>query len=298
MLKKFSFSIILGFTLTAICLPDAQAQLKDDWIKDVLEKSEQERQRQKSQNSYRSGTYSKPPPSPKPKEDWGALANTFGQIFNEPHGETQVQRQQRLNSAINNITNINQDYDRQQYEYQRSQSSPDYRYKSYDNAPRLDHGRQSSYDDYARERERRQNLQRPTSNSGKRQAGYSQENYEQFLKKTPRGGAIGSGFGRNDYGTDIDDLDASSIGILDVVEDEKRPTNVSAKTCQCYAGDHMLYGICRSSDPNSPNYNKRNAQGVLISTYPTGYYPWTPACLHQEGGRTDLREWHKNYNGN
>ena len=103
---------------------------------------------------------------------------------------------------------------------------------------------------------------------------------------------------RYDYGTDIDDLDASGIEILDVVEGEAKPSNDITKSCLCYAGDFENLGICHSSDPNSPNYNKRNAQGELISTYPTGEYPWTAACKHPVGGQVNLREWHKNYNEN
>ena len=100
----------------------------------------------------------------------------------------------------------------------------------------------------------------------------------------------------DDYGTDIDDLDASDIEILDVVEGEAKPSNDITKSCLCYAGDFENLGICHSSDHNSPNYNKRNAWGELISTYPTGEYPWTAACKHPVGGQVNLREWHKNYN--
>ena len=115
---------------------------------------------------------------------------------------------------------------------------------------------------------------------------------------TPPAPPSGKSGGRHDYGTDIDDLDARSIEIMDIVEEEE-PASASTPTgCECYAGDHIVHGLCNTADPNSPYYNKRNAKGELISLYDTGDYPWTSACQHPIGGTVDLQEWSDNYNSN
>ena len=72
------------------------------------------------------------------------------------------------------------------------------------------------------------------------------------------GGAAASGRG-SEY-TDIDDLDASDIEILDVA-DTTTPSS-SAQGCPCKGADRELFGLCQG------------ARGL----YETGTYPWTDKC--------------------
>jgi hypothetical protein len=298
-LSRITYIIVSAILMAPVFLAiSAQAQTMEEIMREMAEAAK------KGEQSQYSGTYNNysqdllgtqqtqqpyQPMTPQQSQQYttNKLLRALSEASKRPTGETDYQRNQRLNNLTNEMRNQDAAISQRQNDYYNARtkrmlsgaqgnSPPAYTLDELAGTGLVNQQGTAGESDYARQRRNRLNTQNPTP----KPAGFGQDyagGFEQPSQSPSQGQSQGQGQGQTvsglginqsrssgtapDWGDDIDDLSAKDEKLKDAAATQSTPVG-----CLCKGGDVLVYGVqCVGS----------NSYGAAIDP---PYYPWTQAC--------------------
>jgi len=272
-IKLYGIIFIFVFALAGSVFVQSHGQTMEEIMKEMAEAAK------KGEQSQYSGTYKPAPqqtyqpmtPAQSQQYTTDKLLRALSEASRRPQGETDYQRQQRLNNLTNEMRNQDAAISRQQTDYYNARTK-----RLLGGSPggsQGNSGRTYTLDElaapnntYAQQREQRLNRQGNTASSAQtsnaKPAGFGEGYAGGFKQPKPSGLSVNQSRSSGtapDWGDDIDDLSAKDEQLKDVEDGN------TEYICACPAGYYEYYGYtCFSYDG--------------ADEIPTGQFPQAERC--------------------